>query len=288
VVNPTPFWALLFCLGCGAQTPSAADVSLWVETATFEAGALSSLADAGGPAVIDTYSRTSWANPGQRGKILTGTLASGSVALLLGLEGDDGHWILPASSPNTWAPDQPTFSALLGFARDLAPGDAHLRLVATDAQLRPGPATLIPITVLTAPPAEGQLVVVMSWDNDADLDLHVLDPLGNEVWKGDIATDPAGDASAGLLDFDSNANCTIDGRRLESVAWSQAPAGHYLVRVDAFSLCSASAAHWRVDVLVDGVSRLSAQGIATAVAARFDKKRGAGTLALEFDWAGGT
>lgn len=282
------FFTLLLCLGCSANSPGEADSLLWVENATFEAGALSSVSDTGGPAVIDTYSRTSWANPGQRGKILTGTLGPGSVALLLGLEGDEGHWILPASSPNSWAPDQPTFSALLGFGRDLAPGDARLRLVATDAQMRPGPATLIPITVLTAAPAEGQLVVVVSWDNDADLDLHVVNPLGNEVWKGDIASDPNGDASAGILDFDSNANCTIDGRRLESVSWSKAPTGHYLVRVDAFSLCLASAAHWRVDVLVDGVSRLSAQGIATAASARFDKKRGAGTLALEFDWAGGT
>lgn len=279
---------LLFCLGCGANAPREADSWLWVENATFEAGALSSVADTGGPAVVDSYSRTSWATPGQRGKILTGTLAAGSVALLLGLEGDDGHWILPASSPNTWAPDQPTFSALLGFARDLAPGDVQLRLVATDAQLRPGPATLIPLTVLTAAPAEGQLVVVLSWDNDADMDLHVGDPLGNEVWKGDIASAAEGEASAGILDFDSNADCQIDGRRMESVAWAKAPAGHYLIRVDAFSLCSTAAAHWRVDVLVDGVSRLSAQGVATAASARFDKERGAGILALEFDWAGGS
>lgn len=281
-------WPLLLCLGCGANAPREANAWLWVENAAFEAGALSSVADSGGPAVIDSYSRTSWATPGQRGKILTGTLAAGSVALLLGLEGDDGHWILPASSPNTWAPDQPTFSALLGFARDLAPGDAHLRLVATDAQSRPGPATLIPLTVLTAAPAEGQLVAVLSWDDDADMDLHVVDPLGNEVWKGDIASPADGDFSAGVLDFDSNAGCQIDGRRMESVAWAKAPSGHYLIRVDAFSLCSTAAAHWRVDVLVDGASRLSAQGVATAASARFDKKRGAGVLALEFDWAGGS
>lgn len=283
-------WALLLCLGCGAETPSEANSLLWVENATFEAGALASLADTGGPAVIDTYSRTSWATPGQRGKILTGTLSAGSVALLLGLEGDNGHWILPASSPNTWAPDQPTFSAQLGFSRSLASGDVHLRLVVADAQSRVGAATLVPFTVLAAAPAEGQLVVVLSWDSDSDVDLHVVDPLGNEVWKGDIATTPASDgsSSAGLLDFDSNAGCVLDGRRTESVAWAKAPPGHYLVRVDAFSLCSATAAHWRVDVLVDGVSRLSAQGIATAASNRFDKKRGAGVLALEFDWAGGS
>lgn len=282
--------ALLCCLGCGAPAPSEADSLLWVENATFEAGAISTLANAGGPSVIEHYTRATWLTPGQRGRILTGTLAAGSVALLLGLEGDSGHWILPASAPNTWSPDQPTFSAQLGLSRAMMPGEAQLHLVAVDAEVRAGPATLVPLTVLAATPAEGQVVVTLSWDSDSDLDLHVVDPLGNEVWKGDIASTPAADgsSSAGLLDYDSNAGCVLDGRRMESVAWGKAPAGHYRVLVDAFSLCQASAARWRIDVLVDGVSRLSAQGILTASSDRYDKKRGAGVLALEFDWAGGS
>ncbi len=282
--------AVLFFLSCGAPAPSEADSLLWVEDATFAAGALSTIANEGGPAVIDHYTRAAWIAPGQRGRILTGTLAAGSVALLLGLQGDDGHWILPASAPNTWAPDQPTFSAQLGLSRAMMPGEAQLHLVAIDAETRAGPPTLVPLTVLAAAPAEGQVVVTLSWDSDSDLDLHVVDPSGNEVWKGDIASAPAddGSSSAGLLDFDSNAGCVLDGRRMESVAWAKAPAGHYQVLVDAFSLCQASAARWRVDVLVDGVSRLSAQGLATASSARYDKKRGAGVLALEFDWAGGS
>jgi hypothetical protein len=261
-----------------------------VEGATYASGDLASRADAGGPVVVDTYARTSWVVPGRGGKLLSGTLGPGATALLLGVDGDHGYWIVGASAPDTQRPDQPTFEANLAFATWLLGSEVKLRLVAVDIAGRAGPPTMVAFSVLPADPPAGSLVVALSWDSEADLDLHVVDPSGNEIWAGDIVSPKPSEgsgATVGKLDFDSNAGCVLDGRRLEAVAWAVAPAGRYRIRVDDFSLCDAAAAHWRVYVLVDGVVALESQGVATGADARFAKERGAGVLALEFDWTGG-
>jgi hypothetical protein len=133
----------------------------------------------------------------------------------------------------------------------------------------------------------------LQWDSNADLDLHVVDPNGVEIWSRNInsyeapppgvAEDPEGWRRGGILDFDSNANCVIDGRRRENVVWVQAPpAGVYVVRVEAASLCEQVAARWRLEVLRSDVVVAHATG--TLVAANTLGKQGAGggLLALTF------
>jgi len=106
----------------------------------------------------------------------------------------------------------------------------------------------------------------------------VAPPLGQE---------PPPDAVAlgyGLLDFDSNANCVIDGRRQENVIWRDPPAaGRYLVRVDTFSMCGQPAARWTVEATRDGAVVSRATGVGTDADTRFSHQAGAGVLALEID-----
>lgn len=282
--------AVLGGLGCAKGSGSGIEAVLQVENASYAAGNLAGFPDVGGPAVIDSYARTSWVTPGQRGKLLDGTLGSGATAVLIGLDGDPGYWILPASPPDTQTPDQPTFRATLDFSTALAGASAQLRLVGVDLAGNTGAPALLPFTVLPVTAPSGELAVVLAWDTEADLDLHVVDPLGSEIWAGDMfSPKPLPDAgtTAGALDFDSNANCVIDGRRLESVAWGVPPDGHFVVRVDAYSLCAASVAHWHVYVLRDSALWLASEGVATTADARFAKGRGNGVLAQEFDWPGG-
>jgi hypothetical protein len=276
---------LLLASACGKAPGDGATAQLQVAGATYADGDL--VSGDSGPAIVSTYARTSWVTPGQQGTLLSGTLGAGATAVLLGLVGDGGHWILPASAPDTQTPDQPTFSASLGFLASLTGPEARICLVAVDAGGRPGPASSANFGILPAAPPAGALVVELAWDTEADLDLHVVDPLGNELWAGDIAspqTDLSNGTTQGIFGFDSNANCVIDGRRAETVAWAAPPAGTYLVRVDAYSLCQASAAHWKTFVLRDGEIRMQAQGVATGADARFAKGRGGGVQALSFDW----
>lgn len=76
----------------------------------------------------------------------------------------------------------------------------------------------------------------ITWDSRADVDLHVLDPLGEEVyWAHKTAV------SGGTLDLDSNAGCGSDGPRAENIFWGSgliAPRGDYVIRVDYWSNCA--------------------------------------------------
>jgi hypothetical protein len=167
---------------------------------------------------------------------------------------------------------------------------------AVDAGGRFGPPNTVVLTALAAPSSvsvpPGPLVVSLTWDTEADLDLHVVNPLGEEIYHDKRTTldtfspgAPGSDAgSYGYLDIDSNANCAIDGRRQETVTWVGAPpSGQYSVRVDATSLCGQAIAHYSVRALLNG----AAIGQASAVAVGFDTwgphDRGAGVLALSFD-----
>jgi hypothetical protein len=78
----------------------------------------------------------------------------------------------------------------------------------------------------------GDLQVSVSWDADSDVDLHVVDPVGDEVYYGATLI-----ASGGELDLDSNAACLIDGVNNENITWAAAPEGTYTVRVDYYLGC---------------------------------------------------
>jgi hypothetical protein len=136
--------------------------------------------------------------------------------------------------------------------------------------------------------------VHLGWANGADLDLHVIDPDGVEIFTRHPSgyrappppalPDPNGPAGAALLDGDANAGCVIDGREAENVVWPTAPAsGHYIVRVDAASLCGLPYSDWLVERVVDGVVVASARGEAIDADTRGEHDVGAGRTALEFD-----
>ncbi len=91
-----------------------------------------------------------------------------------------------------------------------------------------------PISMISV--GTGDVQVNITWDSRADVDLHVVDPLGEELyWAHKTAV------SGGQLDLDSNAGCGSDGPRAENIFWASgliAPRGEYVVRVDYWSNCS--------------------------------------------------
>lgn len=105
-----------------------------------------------------------------------------------------------------------------------------------------------PISMISV--GTGDVQVNITWDSRADVDLHVVDPLGEEVyWAHKTAV------SGGQLDLDSNAGCGSDGPRAENIFWASgliAPRGDYTVRVDYWSNCSAASTNYVVTINVRG------------------------------------
>jgi hypothetical protein len=89
----------------------------------------------------------------------------------------------------------------------------------------------------------GDVQVTVSWDADSDVDLHVVEPGGREIYWDDRRS-----PSGGELDLDSNAACIIDGVRNENITWGvgSAPQGTYTVRVDYWSSCNLSETNYTV------------------------------------------
>jgi hypothetical protein len=93
----------------------------------------------------------------------------------------------------------------------------------------------------------GDVQISVSWDADSDVDLHVVDPKGDEVYYNNSPVPSGGD-----LDLDSNADCDIDHKRNENVTWARAPAGRYTVRVDLYKSCGVASTNYVVTVQVVG------------------------------------
>lgn len=246
-----------------------------------------------GPQVLALNLSRSAVARGDSALHLSGSLAPSANAVALWLDGDRGFWLLPAGLPDVTIPDALTFAVTAAIARDAPLGPRALQVAALSAEGVAGAATGAALELLPRPEPAGELVVTLRWDTAADLDLHVVDGTGVEIWARNpnswqaapgAPPDPNAWQQGGLLDLDSNGNCVIDGRDEENVAWRAAPPrGHYLVRVDTFSLCAQPVAHWTVELRRHGALETTVRGVSTEASTRPPHELGAGVTALEFE-----
>ena len=277
---------------CGptATDDPGADAYLRIPGASFVRGAMPSGA-ASAPAVASIVIVNAIIHPDLVDYPLAGALGPGATAAAIGLAGDSGYWIVPAGLPSVATPDDPSFAATATFSAGIVPGAYALVVHAVDDQGRFGPPATQTLTAQAAPDTpQGAMVITLTWDTESDMDLHVVDAAGVEIFHGAMSDQPPPFAapqeagSYGFLDWDSNANCVIDGKRQESVIWpNQPPPGSYTVRVDAASLCGQPIARWTVEATLDGRSIGRAQGVAVDASTRAPHDRGAGVTALDLD-----
>ena len=105
----------------------------------------------------------------------------------------------------------------------------------------------------------GDVQVTLRWAGDADLDLHVIDPNGEEIWFANTES-----ASGGILDVDANGACEGLEHPVENVYWPTgvAPGGRYEVYVEYYQLCGVSVpVDYEVTIRLDGevADRIDAQ-----------------------------
>lgn len=282
---------LLVSCGDAIRADEGRDAFIHVEGGQFFREPMPSQED--GPKVVTSTVRAR-ARAGSVQQSAVGDLEPPSAAVAVGVAGDVGHWIVPARLPSAAAPDLPTFDLQFSVSRTASPGPRELVFRAVDGERRFGPPLVRALDVVADVPT-GRLVISLSWNNRADLDLHVLLPTGVEIFKRNpteyerpppsAGPVPSGaPTDGGVLDRDSNAQCVSDGRRAENVVWTEPPPkGHYVVRVDTYSLCGEPSAHWQVRARVDGAVVGQAAGTSTDYDVRFPHNRGGGVRALELD-----
>lgn len=286
------------CAGTTADPGLAAEVQ--IAGAQYVEGAMPAPSGPLAVTAIDSLNNSIW--QGQVGKALSGRVAGGARAVAIGFPDDAGYWIVVPGAADLNVPDELTWSAKASFSNELAVGPHELAVAAIDDEGRLGaPATLsLSVRDRQLDVADTRLAISLRWDTEADLDLHVVVP-GDPpviVWSGNLNSytppppgepvDPMGPDTGGVLDYDSNSQCVIDGRREENVVWRGAlatpPSGTYTVLVDTFSLCAATTAHWDVDVFVGGVQGPHAEGTVTDGDTRGAHVASSGIRALELTY----
>lgn len=283
---------LLALAACDAASPDPGlGALLQVEGAQYRPGAFPD--EDGGPAALQVTTRHSAITIGHLDESLSGVLEPTARGVVIGIDGADGTWLLPAGVPELDTPGYASARAVFGVGDEFPAGPFVLRLAASDEHGRFGASATTMLVANEEPPPEGELVVGLTWDSAADLDLHVVDPLGGEAWSDDPNTweppppgepvDPEAYKTGGILDHDGNKACRRDGRPREHVIWSMPPpAGDYIVRVDARSTCGDASAAWYVAVYRSGDVLAAARGVSTPADVLEPHGQGAGTLALRF------
>ncbi|HLV40311.1 hypothetical protein [Xanthomarina sp.] len=97
----------------------------------------------------------------------------------------------------------------------------------------------------------GALQVSLSFDNDKDVDLHLIEPNGSHIYYGNETSN-----NGGFLDLDSNPACTIDGVNNENITYpddATIEPGIYYVYVDMYENCDpTTATNFVVSVHLNG------------------------------------
>lgn len=275
----------------GVQADTGSDAYMQVPGARFVRGPMPQGSGSGpGVAQISLMNNNIWA--GLANDPLSGALDPTATAAAVGLRGDVGYWIVVAGVPSVATPDDPSYTATLQFSEGIILGNYTLVVHAVDQNGNFGPPKgqiLVAETSPLNPPATGALVVTLSWDTESNLDLHVVDPAGLDIYWGNPSSQPpfsfdqteAG--SYGYIDYDPNGGCIIDGLRREDAIWpNPPPSGQYTVRVDTPSLCGQPIANWDVRVALDGIELGAASGVAVDADTRGLHGAGSGVLALQF------
>ena len=103
--------------------------------------------------------------------------------------------------------------------------------------------------LIDAGAGNGEITVSMLWDNDDDLDLHVLTPDGSEICYSNTS------AAGGVLDVDANVGGRTMDNPVENIYFEDPVAGTYQVWVENYSDRTDGSANFIVRVTVGGESQ---------------------------------
>ena len=174
----------------------------------------------------------------------TATLAVSSASafteLTVAVEGLDGHYQFPFPMATTSATLQLTID------QDIMTPTVVFSVVASDGT-NLGPAATEDFVIVFV--GTGDIQVSLTFDQQDDVDLYVVDPSGDTVFFGMRTV-----ASGGTLDLDANPACGSPSGNAENITWPEgsAPLGTYGVLLDLFASCFPNPVNWLITISVKG------------------------------------
>jgi hypothetical protein len=272
-------WAWLGAAACSGQSSSVApNEPMQVEHAQFIPGALPGLppwvavdgatedpAELTHLAIDDAVSRPFGALlPGATHQQFAGFATQDAVAIGVALaDVGSGYWVVPVAGLNPQMLGKVDWEFFSDFNANAASGRHKLRLVAIDATGAAGRQVEVPLCIDSFVPDNGHAcipdnappaaLISLVWDDNFDLDLHVLTPDGVDI-NAKPAIDSQFDAGAAdggvpAIDRDSIRGCVFDGYRREDVIFQSPPdPGTYGIYAKPFAACGQTAVRFTVTV----------------------------------------
>ncbi|HWA16219.1 MAG TPA: hypothetical protein VG817_07295 [Gemmatimonadales bacterium] len=191
-----------------------------------------------------TTSENSSALQGQPYRLAV-TAAGAFSTVYVWVEGVDGYYELTIPAPVT------TSELVIGLANDPPQGTFNITTaVGSGGTVSASASTEVEPRDL----GDADFAATVTWTGASDVDIHVLDPNGFEVYYG-ATESPEG----GLLDLDSNADCAIDNINTETISWpaGTAPSGDYKVVIEYYDDCGVESSTYSVLVRRKGRANVS-------------------------------
>jgi len=96
----------------------------------------------------------------------------------------------------------------------------------------------------------GDVQATLIWSGDSDMDVHVVEPNGEETYFSVRES-----STGGMLDLDDIPACGVEtGTHVENIFWptGQAPPGRYVAYVHFYNSCGAASQSVQLTVQVNG------------------------------------
>ena len=149
-------------------------------------------------------------------------------------------------------------SLIVKFAKNIPFQLFELRFQLVAAGGAVGPVASIRMTSRAT--TTGTVSITATWDAVSNLNLHVVEPGGFEIWS-QAPTSPSG----GALNRDAiGPNCLTETAPSETVSWANTtpPVGDYIVRLDQFNSCQSNITNYIV-IINNGGSVTQFSGVFT-------------------------
>lgn len=163
-----------------------------------------------------------------------------ATGIVVGVQGHKGYFTVPVGAQSRNTNSTTTYSTGISSNLNLLIGynvteDFVISFAAQNRNGDIGDYYQLEVNYLEA--GTGKLHVHLSWNQENDVDLHLIEPNGEKIYYGNSYSENGGE-----LDIDSNPACFIDGVKNENIYYKDnaetiVEYGEYEVLVDLYSAC---------------------------------------------------